>query len=55
MALGAVLLSFPLAMIGAWLFSVLLGLNAGLGIIAYAAFGTLALTGIMLFFANRRG
>lgn len=54
MALGAVLLSFPLAIMGAYLISTLLGLNVGLGIIAYGALGAVALTAIMLVFAARR-
>lgn len=55
MALGAVLLSFPLATMGAYLICALLGLNVGLGLIAYGALGAVALVAIMLVFAARNG
>ncbi len=55
MALGAVLITLPIAMIGAYAICAVLGLNAGLGLLAYAALGTVALACILVFFGARRG
>lgn len=48
MALGAVLLSLPLAIFGAFYIWASYGFNAGLGIAAYVALGTIALGSYML-------